>query len=215
MAEFRTADHAHMARALQLAALGQYSTAPNPAVGCVLLDADGHVVGEGWHRRAGESHAEVHALQLAAGRARGGTAYVTLEPCSHHGRTPPCADALIAAGVSRMVAAMQDPNPLVAGQGLQKLRAAGINVECGLMEAAARELNIGFVSRMTRGTPWVRSKTGMSLDGRTALANGVSQWITGDAARRDVQHWRARSCAVLTGIGTVLADDAQLNVRGF
>ena len=145
--------------------------------------------------------------------ARGATAYVTLEPCSHHGRTPPCADALIAAGVTRVVVATQDPNPLVAGQGIARLRAAGIDVECGLMEAAARELNIGFFSRMTRGTPWVRSKIAASLDGRTALANGTSKWITGEAARRDVQHWRARSCAVLTGIGTVLADDPQLNVR--
>ncbi len=145
--------------------------------------------------------------------AHGATAYVTLEPCSHHGRTPPCADALIAAGVARVVVAVQDPNPLVAGQGIAKLRAAGIEVECGLMEAAARELNVGFFSRMTRGTPWVRSKIAASLDGRTALANGISKWITGEAARRDVQHWRARSCAVLTGIGTVLADDPQLNVR--
>jgi len=178
-----------------------------------VLVKNGEVVGEGWHERAGEPHAEVHALRVAADVARGATAYVTLEPCSHHGRTPPCADALVAAGVARVVVAMQDPNPLVAGQGIARLRAAGIEVECGLMEAAARELNIGFCSRMTRGRPWVRSKVGMSLDGRTALANGVSQWITGAAARQDVQHWRARSCAVLTGIGTVLADDAQLNVR--
>jgi len=148
-----------------------------------------------------------------ADAARGATAYVTLEPCSHHGRTPPCADALIAVGIARVVVAMQDPNPLVAGQGIAKLRAAGIAVECGLMEAAARELNAGFCARMTRGTPWVRSKIATSLDGRTALASGVSQWITGAAARMDVQHWRARSCAVLTGIGTVLADDAQLSVR--
>ena len=168
---------------------------------------------EGWHERAGEPHAEVHALRAAGVAARGATAYVTLEPCSHHGRTPPCADALIAAGVARVVVAMQDPNPQVAGQGIARLRAAGIAVECGLMEAAARELNAGFVSRMTRGTPWLRSKIAMSLDGRTALANGASQWITGAAARRDGHHWRARSCAVLTGIGTVLADDAQLTVR--
>jgi diaminohydroxyphosphoribosylaminopyrimidine deaminase/5-amino-6-(5-phosphoribosylamino)uracil reductase len=145
--------------------------------------------------------------------ARGASAYVTLEPCSHDGRTPPCVNALIAAGIARVVAAVQDPNPQVAGQGIAKLRAAGIEVECGLMEAAARELNIGFFVRMTRGTPWLRSKIAMSLDGRTALANGASQWITGAAARQDVQHWRARSCAVLTGIGTVLADDPQLNVR--
>jgi diaminohydroxyphosphoribosylaminopyrimidine deaminase/5-amino-6-(5-phosphoribosylamino)uracil reductase len=205
-------DSVWMARALQLAERGLYTTSPNPRVGCVLVKGD-QVVGEGWHERAGEPHAEVHALRAAGESARGATAYVTLEPCSHHGRTPPCADALIAAGVSRVVVAVQDPNPQVAGEGIEKLRNAGIAVESGLMEAAARELNIGFFARMTRGRPWVRSKTGMSLDGRTALANGVSQWITGPAARRDVQHWRARSCAVLTGAGTVLADDPQLNVR--
>jgi len=201
-----------MAQALHLAERGLNTTSPNPRVGCVLV-RDGKLVGEGWHERAGEPHAEVHALQAAGAAARGATAYVTLEPCSHHGRTPPCADALIQAGVARVVLAMQDPNPLVAGQGSAKLRAVGIEVESGLMEAAARELNIGFVARMTRGMPWLRSKIAMSLDGRTALANGVSQWITGAAARQDVQHWRARSCAVLTGIGTVLADDPQLNVR--
>ncbi len=201
-----------MAQALRLAEQGLYSSSPNPRVGCVLV-ADGNVVGSGWHRRAGEAHAEVHALNEAGKAALGATAYVTLEPCSHHGRTPPCADALISAGVARVVVAVADPNPLVAGAGSTRLRAAGIAVECGLMEAAARELNVGFFARMTRGTPWVRSKAGMSLDGRTALSNGVSQWITGEAARRDVQHWRARSCAVLTGIATVLADDPQLNVR--
>ncbi|MFZ3019017.1 MAG: bifunctional diaminohydroxyphosphoribosylaminopyrimidine deaminase/5-amino-6-(5-phosphoribosylamino)uracil reductase RibD [Gallionella sp.] len=206
------ADSHWMAQALRLAERGLYTTSPNPRVGCVLVKS-GVVVGEGWHERAGEPHAEVHALREANGAARGATAYVTLEPCSHHGRTPPCADALINAGVARVVVAMQDPNPLVAGRGIARLRAAGIEVECGLMETAARELNIGFCSRMTRGRPWVRSKVGMSLDGRTALANGVSQWITGAAARHDVQRWRARSCAVLTGAGTVLADDAQLNVR--
>ena len=211
----KAADSQWMAQALRLAERGLYTTSPNPRVGCVIVRA-GIVLGEGYTQPAGQNHAEVEAL--AAARARGAdvhdaTAYVSLEPCSHFGRTPPCADALIAAGVSRVVAAMQDPNPLVAGQGLQKLRAAGIEVECGLMEAAARDLNIGFVSRMTRGTPWVRSKIAASLDGRTALANGTSKWITGAAARRDVQHWRARSCAVLTGIGTVLADDPQLNVR--
>ncbi len=201
-----------MAQALRLAERGLYSASPNPRVGCVLVH-DGHVVGEGWHERAGEPHAEVHALHAAGEAARGATAYVTLEPCSHHGRTPPCTDALIQAGVARVVVAVQDPNPQVAGQGNANLRAAGIAVECGLMEAAARELNIGFFARMTRGTPWLRSKIAMSLDGRTALGNGQSQWITGSAARRDVQRWRARSCAVLTGINTVLADDAQLNVR--
>lgn len=205
-------DNVWMAHALQLAARGLNTTSPNPRVGCVLV-RDGHNVGEGWHVRTGEPHAETHALQAAGDAARGATAYVTLEPCSHHGRTPPCADALIAAGVRRVVVATQDPNPQVAGEGLARLRAAGITVECGLMEAAARELNIGFFSRMTRGRPWVRSKIGMSLDGRTALANGASKWITGSAAREDVQHWRARSCAVLTGSGTVLADDPELNVR--
>ena len=202
-----------MARALRLAECGLYTASPNPRVGCVLV-RDGNVVGEGWHERTGEPHAEVHALQAAGEAARGATAYVTLEPCSHHGRTPPCADALIQAGVMRVVVAVQDPNPQVAGQGISKLRTAGIGVECGLMEAAACELNMGFFSRMARGTPWLRSKIAMSLDGRTALANGTSQWISGEAARQDVQHWRARSCAVLTGIGTVLADDPQLNVRG-
>lgn len=206
------ADSQWMAQALRLAELGLYTTSPNPRVGCVLVH-DGKLIAEGWHRRAGEPHAEVHALRAAGASARGATAYVTLEPCSHHGRTPPCADALIATGVRRVVVATRDPNPLVAGQGIARLRAAGIDVECGLMEAAARELNLGFFSRMTRGTPWVRSKIAASLDGRTALANGSSKWITGETARRDVQHWRARSCAVLTGIGTVLADDPQLNVR--
>jgi len=201
-----------MAQALRLAERGLFTTTPNPRVGCVLVK-DGAVVGEGWHERAGEPHAEPLALRAAGGKARGATAYVTLEPCSHHGRTPPCADALIAAGVARVVVAMQDPNPLVAGQSIARLRAAGVAVECGLMEAEARALNIGFDKRMTQGLPWVRSKIAASLDGRTALANGESQWITGAAARRDVHVWRARSCAVLTGIDTVLEDDAQLTVR--
>lgn len=205
-------DSQWMARALQLAQRGLYTTSPNPRVGCVLVK-DGKNIGEGWHQRAGEPHAEVYALRAAGNAAHGATAYVTLEPCSHFGRTPPCASALIAAGISHVVIAMQDPNPLVSGQGIAALRTAGIEVECGLMESTARELNCGFVSRMTRGLPWVRSKIAASLDGRTALANGTSQWITGEAARQDVQHWRARSCAVLTGIGTVLADDPQLNVR--
>lgn len=213
MFTFTAQDSVWMAQALRLAERGLYTTSPNPRVGCVLV-RDGDIVGEGWHERAGEPHAEVLALRAAGEAARGATAYVTLEPCGHHGRTPPCADALIAAGIARVTVAVQDPNPRVAGQGIAKLRAAGIEVECGLMEAAARELNIGFFARMTRGTAWLRSKIAMSLDGRTALANGVSQWITGEAARQDVQHWRARSCAVLTGIGTVLADDPQLNVRG-
>jgi len=208
-----TQDSLWMASALRLAERGLCTTSPNPRVGCVLV-RDDKIVGEGWHQNAGEPHAEVHALRAAGEAARGATVYVTLEPCSHQGRTPPCADALIGAGVTRVVVAMQDPNPQVAGQGMEKLRAAGIEVECGLMEVAARELNIGFSSRMTRGLPWIRSKIAMSLDGRTALNNGMSQWITGAAARQDVQHWRGRSCAVLTGIGTVLADDPQLNVRG-
>jgi len=212
MSGFSAADSRWMARALQLAQRGLLTTTPNPRVGCVLVK-DGKNIGEGWHVRAGEPHAEVHALRAAGAAAQDATAYVTLEPCSHHGRTPPCAEALIGARVARVVCAMQDPNPQVAGQGIAKLRAAGMAVETGLMEAAAREQNNGFVSRMTRGLPFVRSKIAASLDGRTALANGVSQWITGDAARQDVQRWRARSCAVLTGIGTVLADDPQLNVR--
>lgn len=205
-------DSVWMAQALQLAERGLYSTSPNPRVGCVLVK-EGKLLAEGWHVRAGEPHAEVYALRAAGAAAQGATAYVTLEPCSHHGRTPPCADALIAAGVARVVVAMQDPNPQVAGQGIARLRNAGIEVESGLMEAAAQALNPGFVARMTRGTPWVRSKIAMSLDGRTALKNGESKWITGAAARRDGHHWRARSCAVMTGIATVLADDAQLTVR--
>ena len=209
---FTPLDHQYMATALRLAEQGLYTTSPNPRVGCVVV-RDGQVISTGWHQRAGELHAEPLALRSAGEQARGATAYVTLEPCSHHGRTPPCADALIAAGVARVVIAMQDPNPLVSGRGVERLRASGITVECGLLETAARELNIGFVSRMTCGQPWVRSKVAMSLDGRTALANGESQWITGAEARRDVQHWRARSCAVLTGISTLLADDARLNVR--
>lgn len=201
-----------MARALQLAARGLLTTSPNPRVGCVLM-RDGAIVGEGWHRRAGEAHAEIEALRAAGHDARGATAYVTLEPCSHHGRTPPCAEALIEAGITRVVAAMQDPNPLVAGRGMERLRAAGIQVEVGLLEDEARELNIGFVARMTRGRPWLRLKAAGTLDGKSALSNGVSQWITGPAARRDGHRWRARACAVLTGMGTVRADDPQLDVR--
>jgi len=205
-------DSEWMTQALKLAERGLYSTSPNPRVGCVLVK-HGKLLAEGWHERAGEPHAEVHALKSAGGSAKGATAYVTLEPCSHQGRTPPCADALIVAGVARVVVAMQDPNPLVSGQGIARLQNAGIAVDCSLMEATARELNPGFIKRMTSGMPLVRSKIAMSLDGRTALNNGVSQWITGAEARRDGHHWRARSCAVLTGIGTVLADDAQLSVR--
>lgn len=210
---FSAADHEFMARALRLAELGLNSTTPNPRVGCVIVK-DGQVIGEGWHERAGEPHAEVHAIQAAGTLTRGATAYVTLEPCSHYGRTPPCSDALISAGVSRVVAAMQDPNPQVGGKGLARLRAAGIVAECGLLENDAQELNIGFVSRMARGRPWLRMKLAASLDGKTALNNGVSQWITGPAARQDGHRWRARACAMLTGIGTVRDDDPQLNVRG-
>jgi diaminohydroxyphosphoribosylaminopyrimidine deaminase/5-amino-6-(5-phosphoribosylamino)uracil reductase len=209
---FSAADHAHMARALQLAARGLYTTTPNPRVGCVIVK-DGRVVGAGWHERAGTPHAEIHALKAAGEAARGATVYVTLEPCSHHGRTPPCAEALVNAGVARVVAAMSDPNPLVAGGGIAMLTLAGIQAEVGLMETEARALNPGFVSRMTRGRPWVRLKTASTLDGKTALANGASQWITGEAARADVQTLRARACAILTGSGTVLADNPRMNVR--
>lgn len=205
-------DQGFMGRALQLAALGLYTTDPNPRVGSVVV-RDGGIVGEGAHWRAGESHAEIHALRAAGDRARGATVYITLEPCSHHGRTPPCADALIAAGVARVVVAMTDPNPLVAGRGLNRLRGAGIAVESGILEFEARALNPGFVRRMQSGRPWVRVKLASSLDGRTAMASGESKWITGAPARRDVQHWRARAGAILTGSGTVLADDPHLTVR--
>lgn len=201
-----------MAEALRLAALGLRTTDPNPRVGCLLVRS-GETVGRGWHRAAGEPHAEALALSEAGARARGAVAFVTLEPCSHHGRTPPCADALIAAGVSAVVAAMPDPDPRVAGRGLRRLAAAGIEVRAGLMAEQARELNIGFVSRHERGRPWVRVKLAASLDGRTAGADGRSQWITSEAARADGQAWRARASALLTGIGTVLADDPRLNVR--
>jgi diaminohydroxyphosphoribosylaminopyrimidine deaminase/5-amino-6-(5-phosphoribosylamino)uracil reductase len=205
-------DRRHMARALELSAHGLYSTHPNPRVGCVLVRA-GEVVGEGWHERAGGPHAEVHALRAAGERARGATAYVTLEPCSHHGRTPPCADALIAAGVARVVYACGDPFPLVNGGGAAKLRAAGIAVEEGCLRAEAEALNAGFLSRVRGGRPYVRVKLAASLDGRTALANGESRWITGEAARADVQKLRARSSAIVTGAATVLRDDPQLTVR--
>ncbi len=206
-------DHAWMARALQLARKGLYSTHPNPRVGCVIV-REGELIGEGWHRRAGEPHAEVHALRQAGERARGATAYVTLEPCSHHGRTPPCAEALVKAGVGRVVAAMQDPNPQVAGRGLALLRSVGIEVASGVLESEARALNAGFVKRMETGLPYVRAKMAMSLDGRTAMASGESQWITGPAARAEVQRLRAQSSVVLTGADTVLMDQARLTVRG-
>lgn len=201
-----------MAHALRLAEHGLYTTQPNPRVGCVIAHGE-RVVGTGWHRRAGEPHAEVFALREAGEAARGATAYVTLEPCAHHGRTPPCADALVAAGVARVVIAAEDPFPQVDGQGIERLRAAGITVASGLLREPARELNLGFFSRFERGRPWVRVKLAMSLDGRTALANGESKWITGEAARADVQRWRARSSAILTGSGTVLGDDPRLTVR--
>jgi diaminohydroxyphosphoribosylaminopyrimidine deaminase/5-amino-6-(5-phosphoribosylamino)uracil reductase len=201
-----------MARAIRLAANGLYTTEPNPRVGCVLV-RDGVVVGEGWHRHAGSHHAERLALEAAGERARGATAYVTLEPCCHHGKTPPCTDALLEAGVARVVAAMQDPNPLVSGSGLDALRGGGITVEVGLLESQARTLNPGFCKRMWRGLPYVRCKLAASLDGRTAMSTGESRWITSEAARRDVQRLRARSSAIVTGIGTVLADDPSMNVR--
>ena len=207
-------DQAYMAQALRLAEQGLYSTHPNPRVGCVLV-ADQQVVGEGWHVRAGEAHAEVHALRQAGALAQGATAYVTLEPCSHHGRTPPCAEALAQSGVARLVVAMQDPNPQVAGRGIAYLREQGIQVDLmtGELAAAARALNCGFVKRMESGLPFVRVKLAMSLDGRSAMASGESQWITGPAARADVQCLRARSSAILTGAETVLTDDARLTVR--
>ena len=210
---FSPADRDFMRQALALAERGLYTTTPNPRVGCVIAK-DGVVVGTGWHERAGLPHAEVLALKAAGERARGATLYVNLEPCSHHGRTPPCVDAVIPSGIKRVIAAMQDPNPKVAGSGFARLRAAGIEVESGFMEEEARDLNVGFIVRMTRGRPWVRMKIAASLDGRTALANGKSQWITGEAARADGHRWRARACAILTGHGTVRDDDPQLNVRG-
>ena len=212
MSTFDRADHETMARALALAERGLFTARPNPMVGCVIV-RDGEVVGEGWHPRTGQPHAEVFALRDAGERARGATAYVTLEPCAHHGRTPPCADALVAAGVARVVAAMRDPFPRVDGAGFARLQEAGIAVASGLMEAQARELNRGFLSRVERGRPWLRIKLAASLDGRTAMASGESKWITGQAARDDVQRWRARSAAILTGADTVLADDPALTVR--
>lgn len=209
---FSAIDQVHMAHALRLAERGLFTTQPNPRVGCVMAHGD-TVFGTGWHQRVGGPHAEVFALQEARDRARGATAYVTLEPCAHHGRTPPCAEALIAAGVARVVIAAEDPFPKVDGRGIEKLRAAGIEVQAGLMRQPARELNVGFFSRIERGRPFVRLKLAMSLDGRTALASGESKWITSEAARNDVQRWRARSSAILAGSGTVLADDPRLTVR--
>ena len=212
MADFTADDCRFMARALSLAANGRYTAHPNPRVGCVLVK-DGVVVGEGWHRRAGEPHAEINALEAAGAAAKGCTAYVSLEPCSHHGRTPPCVDALRTAGVGAVVAAMQDPNPDVSGQGFAALKKAGVRIQVGLMETEAKALNRGFASRCVRGRPWVTVKSAASLDGRTAMAGGESRWITGEAARRDVQRLRASSGAILTGVDTVLADDPALTVR--
>jgi diaminohydroxyphosphoribosylaminopyrimidine deaminase/5-amino-6-(5-phosphoribosylamino)uracil reductase len=209
---FSSADHAYMSQALQLAEKGLYSTSPNPRVGCVIVH-DSQVVGSGWHVSAGQPHAEINALDAAGTVARGATVYLTLEPCSHHGHTPPCVEALVRAKVAKVIIAMQDPNPLVEGKGLSLLKRSKIKVQIGLMKAEAEELNIGFVTRMRHNRPWVRMKIAASLDGKTALNNGSSQWITGEAARSDGHRFRARSCAVLTGIGTVLADDPQLTAR--
>ena len=209
---FSATDHAMMARALRLAERGAWTTRPNPMVGCVIAQGD-EVLGEGWHERQGGPHAEVAALQAVGARARGATAYVTLEPCNHTGRTGPCTTALIDAGVARVVAAMRDPFHQVDGSGFARLREAGIAVEAGLMEAQARALNVGFLSRVERGRPWLRVKLACSLDGRTAMASGESKWITGEAARADVMRWRARAGAILTGAGTVLADNPSLTVR--
>jgi len=211
-AEFNAFDRLAMTRALELAARGLTTTQPNPRVGCVIA-RDGRIVGEGWHERAGEAHAEVAALKAARGDVRGATAYVSLEPCSHTGRTPPCADALIAAGIGRVVCASVDPNPRVAGEGIERLRGAGISVSVGILENEAHALNPGFFSRFERGRPHVRLKLAMSLDGRTAPAGGGAIWISGEASRADVQRWRARSSAVLTGAGTVRTDDPRLDVR--
>ncbi len=213
MTHFTSSDHILMAQALRLAERGLYTTMPNPRVACVIVK-NNEIIGEGVHLKAGEPHAEVLALRQAGAEARGATAYVTLEPCSHFGKTPPCADALVQAGISKVITAMQDPNPLVAGQGLARLAAQGIEVASGLMQAQAQALNPGFISRMTQNKPFIRSKIAASLDGKTALNNGVSQWITGEHARLDVQHWRAQSCAILTGIGTVLADNPSMTLRG-
>ena len=207
-----TYDQHHMRRALELAQLGLYSTSPNPRVGCVIVK-DGRIVGEGWHQKAGEPHAEINALRMAGEDAKDATAYVTLEPCSHYGRTPPCADALIKAGVARVVGACSDPNPEVAGRGYQRIRDAGINVTESCLQDEAETLNIGFMKRMRTGRPYVRIKLAQSLDGRTAMASGESQWITGPQARQDVQKLRARSCAVITGADSVLIDDPSMTVR--
>lgn len=207
-----SSDHTFMAQALKLAEQGLYTTTPNPRVGCVIVK-DGQVVGVGMHMHAGQAHAEVNALLVAGAHANGADAYVTLEPCGHHGKTPPCAAALVKAGIKRVVIAMEDPNPLVAGQGIAYLKAQGLTVEVGVMRMEAEALNLGFIKRMTKKMPFVRCKVAASLDGKTALSNGKSYWITGEPARLDVQHWRAQSCAVITGIGTILVDDPKMSVR--
>ena len=209
---FSSSDHEYMAQAIRLAKRGLYTTDPNPRVGCVIVK-DGKVIAEGWHEKAGEAHAEVNALKVAGDNAKGATVYVTLEPCCHQGKTPPCTDALIKAGVSRVVAAMQDPHDKVAGQGLNTLQQAAIETQVGLMQVQAEQLNPGFIKRMKTGRPYVRAKLAMSVDGRTAMASGESKWITSDAARADVQHWRARSSVIMTGVGTVLADDPSMTAR--
>lgn len=216
MSQFSQLDHQMMARAIQLAKRGQYTTSPNPNVGCVITDSQGNKLGEGWHKRVGTAHAEIHALdqvKINGFVPDGATAYVTLEPCSHFGKTPPCAEALIEAGVARVVAAMMDPNPLVSGNGLAMLHEAGIKTAHGLLQSAAENLNRGFIKRMIIGKPWITVKLAASLDGKTALQNGLSQWITGPLARQDVQRHRAKSCAILSGSGTVMADNPMLNVR--
>ncbi len=212
MTHFSAYDHEFMSRAIRLAKKGLNTTQPNPRVGCVITQ-DNCIVGEGWHKKAGEPHAEINALLQAGGQAKGATVYVTLEPCCHTGKTPPCTDSLIKAGVTKVIAAMQDPHDKVAGQGFEKLKQAGIEVQTGLLEEQARLLNPGFIKRMQQGLPFVRVKMAMSVDGRTAMASGESKWITGASARHDVQQWRARSCAMLTGIGTILHDDPSLTVR--
>lgn len=209
---FAASDYEYMSYALQLAERGLFTASPNPRVGCVIVN-NSKVVGTGWHERAGEPHAEIHALREAGDLAKGATVYVTLEPCSHHGRTPPCVEALIQAGVCKVVMAMNDPNPHVNGQGKEWLQKAGIEIQAGLLAEEAERLNIGFVTRMRHARPWVRTKIAASLDGRTALKNGKSQWITSAAARRDGHKWRARSCAILTGISSIRKDDSQLTVR--
>ena len=213
MADFSEMDHQLMARALQLARRGRYTTMPNPCVGCVIVSSQGDIVGEGWHHRAGGPHAEVHSLQMAGDKAKGATAYVTLEPCSHFGRTPPCAEGLVKAGIAKVVVAMLDNNPSVSGRGMAILDAAGIHTAYGLMAAEAQQLNPGFFQRMKTGRPLVKAKLAMSLDGRTAMSSGESQWITGPDARGEVQRLRAQSCAIMTGVGSILHDDSSLTVR--